>query len=102
MPYAARRRRRAARANGATPLIDPITGCAAHDQSTPPDRLHPRPNPFNIPEAGLPLLPGIDRFLEMARPATNVIGIATALIARPEGELLPAPLKQDAAVAELP
>jgi hypothetical protein len=35
---------------------------------------------FNIPEAGLLLLLGIDHFLDMARSATNVIGngIATA------------------------
>ncbi|MEO7496076.1 MAG: dicarboxylate/amino acid:cation symporter [Massilia sp.] len=61
-------------------------------------------NQFNIPEAGLLLLLGIDHFLDMARSATNVIGngIATAVVAKWEGELLPAPLKQDVAVAELP
>ena len=36
---------------------------------------------FNIPEAGLVLLLGIDHFLDMGRSATNVIGnsIATAV-----------------------
>jgi Na+/H+-dicarboxylate symporter len=44
---------------------------------------------FNIPEAGLLLLIGIDHFLDMARSATNVIGngIATAVVAKWEGEL---------------
>ena len=45
---------------------------------------------FNIPEAGMLLLLGIDHFLDMARSATNVIGngIATAVVAKWEGELL--------------
>ncbi len=44
---------------------------------------------FNIPEAGLLLLLGIDHFLDMARSATNVVGnsIATAVVAKWEGEL---------------
>ena len=44
---------------------------------------------FNIPEAGLLLLLGIDHFLDMARSATNVIGngIATAVVAKWEGDL---------------
>jgi Na+/H+-dicarboxylate symporter len=44
---------------------------------------------FNIPEAGLLLLIGIDHFLDMARSATNVIGngIATAVVAKWEGDL---------------
>lgn len=44
---------------------------------------------FNIPEAGLVLLLGIDHFLDMGRSATNVIGnsIATAVVSRSEGEL---------------
>ena len=44
---------------------------------------------FNIPEAGLLLLLGIDHFLDMGRSATNVIGnsIATALVSKWEGEL---------------
>ena len=44
---------------------------------------------FNIPEAGLVLLLGIDHFLDMARSATNVVGnsVATAVVAKWEGEL---------------
>ncbi|GGY03956.1 dicarboxylate/amino acid:cation symporter [Paludibacterium paludis] len=44
---------------------------------------------FNIPEAGLLLLLGVDHFLDMARSATNVVGnsIATAVVAKWEGEL---------------
>ena len=44
---------------------------------------------FDIPEAGLLLLLAIDHFLDMARSATNVIGngIATAVVAKWEGEL---------------
>lgn len=44
---------------------------------------------FNIPEAGMLLLLGIDHFLDMARSATNVIGngVATAVVAKWEGEL---------------
>src|SRR5258708_3500296 len=43
---------------------------------------------FNIPEAGLLLIIGIDQFLDMGRSATNVIGntLATAAIAKWEGE----------------
>jgi Na+/H+-dicarboxylate symporter len=46
---------------------------------------------FNIPEAGLLLLLGVDHFLDMGRSATNVIGnsIATAVVAKWEGELKP-------------
>lgn len=46
---------------------------------------------FNIPEAGLLLLLGIDHFLDMGRTATNVIGnsIATAVVSKWEGELKP-------------
>ncbi|WP_395401019.1 dicarboxylate/amino acid:cation symporter [Pseudoduganella sp. UC29_106] len=46
---------------------------------------------FQLPEAGLLLLLGIDHFLDMARSATNVIGnsIATAVVAKWEGELDP-------------
>jgi Na+/H+-dicarboxylate symporter len=58
---------------------------------------------FNIPEAGLLLLIGIDHFLDMARSATNVIGngIATAVVAKWEGELTE-PVQKDWAKAELP
>jgi Na+/H+-dicarboxylate symporter len=47
---------------------------------------------FNIPEAGLLLLLGIDHFLDMGRSATNVIGnsVAVALVSHWEGELQPA------------
>jgi Na+/H+-dicarboxylate symporter len=46
---------------------------------------------FNIPEAGLLLIMGIDQFLDMGRSATNVVGnsIATAVVAKWEGELIP-------------
>jgi len=58
---------------------------------------------FGIPQAGLLLLLGIDHFLDMARSATNVIGngIATAVVAKWEGELLD-PVKEDLATAPLP
>ncbi|MBV9654910.1 MAG: dicarboxylate/amino acid:cation symporter [Acetobacteraceae bacterium] len=48
-------------------------------------------NQFNIPEAGLLLIMGIDQFLDMGRSATNVIGnsIAAAVVAKWEGELDP-------------
>ncbi|BAK76370.1 sodium:dicarboxylate symporter [Pseudogulbenkiania sp. NH8B] len=44
---------------------------------------------FNIPEAGLLLLLGIDHFLDMGRSATNVIGnaIAASVVAKSEGAL---------------
>lgn len=44
---------------------------------------------FNIPEAGLALLIGIDPLLDMGRSATNVVGnsIATAVISKWEGAL---------------
>ena len=44
---------------------------------------------FNIPEAGVALLIGIDPLLDMGRSATNVIGnsIATAVVSKWEGEL---------------
>ena len=58
---------------------------------------------FNIPEAGLLLLLGIDHFLDMARSATNVIGngIATAVVAKWENELTE-PMKKDLATSALP
>ena len=42
---------------------------------------------FDIPEAGLLLLLGVDHFLDMGRSATNVIGnsIATAVVSKWEG-----------------
>jgi Na+/H+-dicarboxylate symporter len=49
-------------------------------------------NQFNIPEAGLLLILGVDTFLDMGRSATNAVGnsVATAVVAKWEGELLPA------------
>ena len=46
---------------------------------------------FNIPEAGLLMILGIDTFLDMGRSATNVIGntLATSVVAKWEGELAP-------------
>src|SRR6185295_6852002 len=48
---------------------------------------------FDIPAAGLVLLLGVDHFLDMGRSATNVVGnsIATAVVARWEGDLKAAP-----------
>jgi Na+/H+-dicarboxylate symporter len=53
-------------------------------------------NQFNIPEAGLLLILGVDTFLDMGRSATNAVGnsIATAVVAKWEGELL-APAEAD-------
>jgi Na+/H+-dicarboxylate symporter len=44
---------------------------------------------FNIPEAGLLLVLGIDQFLDMGRSATNVIGnsLATAVVSKWEREI---------------
>jgi len=46
---------------------------------------------FNIPEAGLLMIMGIDTFLDMGRSTTNVIGnsLATSVVAKWEGELAP-------------
>jgi Na+/H+-dicarboxylate symporter len=56
---------------------------------------------FDIPAAGLVLLLGVDHFLDMGRSATNVVGnsIATAVVARWEGELGAADEPVSAAVA---
>ncbi|VWC76351.1 C4-dicarboxylate ABC transporter [Burkholderia lata] len=45
---------------------------------------------FNIPEAGLLLILGVDTFLDMGRSATNAVGnsIASAVVAKWEGGLL--------------
>lgn len=52
---------------------------------------------FNIPEAGLLLILGVDTFLDMGRSATNAVGnsVAAAVVAQSEGGLLS---EQDAAV----
>ncbi len=44
---------------------------------------------FNLPEAGLLLILGIDQFLDMGRSATNVVGnaVATTVVAKWENEL---------------
>ncbi|NIE63164.1 dicarboxylate/amino acid:cation symporter [Burkholderia sp. Ax-1719] len=51
---------------------------------------------FHLPEAGLLLVMGIDQVLDMGRTATNVVGnsIATAVVAKWEGELAPAGTKE--------
>jgi Na+/H+-dicarboxylate symporter len=52
---------------------------------------------FNLPEAGLLLIMGIDQFLDMGRTATNVIGnsLATAVVAKWEGDVGPASEEMD-------
>ncbi|MBJ6725249.1 dicarboxylate/amino acid:cation symporter [Geomesophilobacter sediminis] len=65
---------------------------------------------FNLPEAGLLLIMGIDQFLDMGRTATNVIGnsIATAVVAQwegglaPEGALEEGVVEEDDALLDLP
>ena len=46
---------------------------------------------FNIPEAGLLLILGVDTFLDMGRTATNVLGnsVAAAVVTKWEGQLGP-------------
>jgi Na+/H+-dicarboxylate symporter len=46
-----------------------------------------------LPIEGLVLIFAVDQFLDMGRTATNVVGnsIATAVVAKWEGELKPAP-----------
>jgi len=57
---------------------------------------------FGLPEAGLLLILGIDQFLDMGRTATNVIGnsIATAVVAKWEGQLGPPRDDADAAAGK--
>lgn len=45
---------------------------------------------FNIPEAGLALIIGIDPLLDMGRSATNVLGnaVATGVVSKWEKELI--------------
>jgi Na+/H+-dicarboxylate symporter len=52
---------------------------------------------FNIPEAGLALLIGIDPLLDMGRSATNVLGnvMVTAVVSKWEGELADEQLLND-------
>jgi Na+/H+-dicarboxylate symporter len=57
---------------------------------------------FNLPEAGLLLIIGIDQFLDMGRSATNVIGnsLATAVVAKWEGEKMHAPVEPEPVLAK--
>jgi Na+/H+-dicarboxylate symporter len=57
---------------------------------------------FGLPEAGVLLILGIDQFLDMGRTATNVVGngIATAVVSKWEGDLLPAGATDDEPVLE--
>jgi len=59
---------------------------------------------FNLPEAGLLLIIGIDQFLDMGRSATNVIGnsLATAVVAKWEGEKAHAHFEPKPAAARQP
>lgn len=52
---------------------------------------------FNIPEAGLLLILGIDQFLDMGRSATNVVGnaLASAVAAKWEGALQAGPVIEE-------
>ncbi|WP_334176011.1 dicarboxylate/amino acid:cation symporter [Pseudoxanthobacter sp.] len=52
---------------------------------------------WDLPTAGLLLVLGVDQFLDMGRSATNVVGngIATAVVARWEGEDLEAAVPDD-------
>jgi len=51
---------------------------------------------FNIPEAGLLLIIGVDQLLDMGRSATNVIGnsLATVVVAKWEGETATEPARE--------
>ena len=57
---------------------------------------------FGLPEAGVLLILGIDQFLDMGRTATNVVGngIATAVVAKWEGDLQPARDEEEERVRE--
>ena len=59
---------------------------------------------FNIPEAGLLLIIGIDQFLDMGRSATNVLGnsIATVAVAKWEGQLSEADQSLDREIGAAP
>ncbi|AWN44364.1 dicarboxylate/amino acid:cation symporter [Methylobacterium durans] len=59
---------------------------------------------FNIPEAGLLLIIGIDQFLDMGRSATNVLGnsVATVAVAKWEGQLATTDQRLDRDVTPLP
>ncbi|NIF73000.1 dicarboxylate/amino acid:cation symporter [Burkholderia sp. Ap-962] len=55
---------------------------------------------FDIPEAGLLLVMGVDHFLDMGRTATNVIGnaVASAAVAKWEGVLMEEGAREEAEV----
>ncbi|MCX8958130.1 dicarboxylate/amino acid:cation symporter [Erwinia psidii] len=57
---------------------------------------------FNLPEAGILLILGIDQFLDMGRTATNVVGnsISTAVISRLESKKKAAQADKYAATSE--
>ncbi|GJD49855.1 Proton/sodium-glutamate symport protein [Methylobacterium crusticola] len=59
---------------------------------------------FQIPEAGLLLIIGIDQFLDMGRSATNVLGnsVATVAVAKWEGQLAMTDQRLDRDVSPLP
>ncbi|WP_375463022.1 dicarboxylate/amino acid:cation symporter [uncultured Methylobacterium sp.] len=59
---------------------------------------------FNIPEAGLLLIIGIDQFLDMGRSATNVLGnsVATVAVAKWEGQLTTTDQRIDRDVSPMP
>ncbi|HZE92684.1 MAG TPA: dicarboxylate/amino acid:cation symporter [Rhizobacter sp.] len=59
---------------------------------------------FGLPETGMLLIMAIDQFLDMGRTATNVLGnsIATAVVAKWEGELLPEGTSDEAPVEVRP
>jgi Na+/H+-dicarboxylate symporter len=59
---------------------------------------------FQIPEAGLLLIIGIDQFLDMGRSATNVLGnsVATVAVAKWEGQLTLTDQRLDRDVSPLP
>ena len=52
---------------------------------------------LNIPEAGIALIFGLDRFLDMCRTVVNIIGdlTLTAVMAKSEGEIVDIQLDQD-------
>lgn len=57
---------------------------------------------FNLPAAGILLIMGIDQILDMGRTVTNVLGngLATAAVAKWQGEVDAAPEAEDASLAE--
>ncbi len=60
--------------------------------------IAPTPGQFDIPEAGLLVVMGVDHFLDMGRTATNVIGnaVASAAVAKWEGVLMEEGAREEA------